>query len=513
MLLFRHAHLVLTNLAVHPDAPTSELLKEARKDVQQNLKKLDKLNPRIKKRFERYQEILSEREARRLAVLEAQQSGVEGDAVTFQGTLESDNVHHLVGGDNRELAVQLAQHEMSRRATERKATRQAGISQDEERSRRGGMVYEPDDLSKRLQEVRAQIERPGRATGQSSQQQRKDGDATYSYPNVPLNHAIKTFERPISSHNIQAPDLPSKSALQPSISPPPLPEKLSTTITDISPPYDPSPIIPPKLSTTITDISPPYDSFPTIPPKLQQQQQQQQPHSQTLPIKPTYTFRPSAHLENGTPLRTLFLPPTLRHSFLSLARPNTARNLETCAFLAGTLLSNALFVSKLVIPRQTSTSDTCEMTHESDLFDYIDSFPDLMILGWIHTHPTQSCFMSSRDLHTHAGYQMMLPESVAVVCAPSVKPSRDQTQTGLEMEMEIDGDGNGNGNGNRGDDGGGAWGVFRLTDPPGKNVILGCEKPGVFHPHDCGDLYTAALRPGHVVEARGLEFEVVDLRS
>jgi len=61
----------------------------------------------------------------------------------------------------------------------------------------------------------------------------------------------------------------------------------------------------------------------------------------------------------------------------------------------------------------------------------------------IHTHPTQSCesfhrdggmfldltqmfwhtgFMSSVDLHTHSGFQRMLPESFAVVCAPHSTP-------------------------------------------------------------------------------------------
>ncbi|KAG6814820.1 hypothetical protein H0H87_007211 [Tephrocybe sp. NHM501043] len=42
----------------------------------------------------------------------------------------------------------------------------------------------------------------------------------------------------------------------------------------------------------------------------------------------------------------------------------------------------------------------------------------LITLGWIHTHPTQSCFMSSVDLHTHSGFEYMLCESFAVVCAP-----------------------------------------------------------------------------------------------
>lgn len=86
-----------------------------------------------------------------------------------------------------------------------------------------------------------------------------------------------------------------------------------------------------------------------------------------------------------------------------------------------------------------------------------------------------------------------MAESIAIVCAPSIQ------------------------------DEGRSWGCFRLTDPPGMKTILNCKKEGVFHPHDGftgdgingtgeGGLYTDASRPGHVVEARGLEFNVVDLR-
>ena len=35
----------------------------------------------------------------------------------------------------------------------------------------------------------------------------------------------------------------------------------------------------------------------------------------------------------------------------------------------------------------------------------------MMTLGWIHTHPSQSCFLSSVDLHTHCGYQSILDEA------------------------------------------------------------------------------------------------------
>lgn len=57
------------------------------------------------------------------------------------------------------------------------------------------------------------------------------------------------------------------------------------------------------------------------------------------------------------------------------------------------------------------------------------------------------------------------------------------------------------------------WGVFRLTDPPGMQAVRACQKPGIFHPHEESNIYTDALRPGHVFEAEGLEFTIVDLRQ
>lgn len=44
-------------------------------------------------------------------------------------------------------------------------------------------------------------------------------------------------------------------------------------------------------------------------------------------------------------------------------------------------------------------------------------------------------------------------------------------------------------------------------------AVLNCTQKGLFHPHEVENIYTDALRPGHVYEAKGLEFEVVDLRS
>ncbi len=56
--------------------------------------------------------------------------------------------------------------------------------------------------------------------------------------------------------------------------------------------------------------------------------------------------------------------------------------------------------------------------NEEEIFE-VQFAQELYPLGWIHTHPTQTCFLSSVDVHTHAGYQTMLDEAVAIVMAPT----------------------------------------------------------------------------------------------
>ena len=50
------------------------------------------------------------------------------------------------------------------------------------------------------------------------------------------------------------------------------------------------------------------------------------------------------------------------------------------------------------------TSDSCTMVNDDELFEYQFS-QELLTLGWIHTHPSQTAFLSSVDLHNHYGYQ------------------------------------------------------------------------------------------------------------
>jgi hypothetical protein len=49
----------------------------------------------------------------------------------------------------------------------------------------------------------------------------------------------------------------------------------------------------------------------------------------------------------------------------------------------------------------------------------------------LQTHPRQQCFMSSIDLHTHCGFQSMLPEAVAIVLAPTDERAKYACDSGV----------------------------------------------------------------------------------
>jgi len=145
--------------------------------------------------------------------------------------------------------------------------------------------------------------------------------------------------------------------------------------------------------------------------------------------------------------RQVVIPADLVPRFLQAASANTSRNLETCGILNGSLSRNVLRVTHLVIPKQTATSDSCTTECEEELFEVQDKY-DTITLGWIHTHPTQTAFLSSVDLHTQCSYQQLMPEAIAIVCAPKYQTT----------------------------------GIFRLTPDHGLKFVTNCTQSG-FHPH------------------------------
>ncbi|XP_048378724.1 STAM-binding protein-like isoform X2 [Stegostoma tigrinum] len=161
--------------------------------------------------------------------------------------------------------------------------------------------------------------------------------------------------------------------------------------------------------------------------------------------KPT-TFGTNWNNFSADRLRNVVVPKSLCQQFLQLAEANTARGVETCGILCGKLMQNEFTITHVLVPKQTAGPDYCNTENEEELF-LIQDRDDLITLGWIHTHPTQTAFLSSVDLHTHSSYQIMLPEAIAIVCSPKYHET----------------------------------GFFRLTDH-GMDEISFCKQKG-FHPH------------------------------
>ncbi|XP_045710422.1 AMSH-like protease isoform X2 [Phyllostomus hastatus] len=171
-------------------------------------------------------------------------------------------------------------------------------------------------------------------------------------------------------------------------------------------------------------------------------------------------------------LRCVVLSRDLCHKFLQLAESNTVRGIETCGMLCGKLTHNEFTITHVIVPKQSAGPDYCDMENVEELFRVQDQH-DLLTLGWIHTHPTQTAFLSSVDLHTHCSYQLMLPEAIAIVCSPKHKDT----------------------------------GIFRLTNA-GMLEVSACKKKG-FHPHTKEPKLFSICK--HVL-VKDIKITVLDLR-
>ncbi|XP_030511701.1 AMSH-like ubiquitin thioesterase 2 [Rhodamnia argentea] len=177
--------------------------------------------------------------------------------------------------------------------------------------------------------------------------------------------------------------------------------------------------------------------------------------------------------------KNLHISAHLMEEFLELAKENTDKDLETCGVLGAFLDKGILYVTTLIIPKQESTSNSCLAKNEEEVFA-IQHEHSLIPVGWIHTHPSQSCFLSSIDLHTQYSYQVMEPEAFAIVVAPT-DASRN-------------------------------YGIFRLSEPGGMNVLRECRETG-FHTHrETADGAPIYEHCANVYTNSNLRFEVFDLR-
>ncbi|XP_011086574.1 AMSH-like ubiquitin thioesterase 2 isoform X1 [Sesamum indicum] len=179
-------------------------------------------------------------------------------------------------------------------------------------------------------------------------------------------------------------------------------------------------------------------------------------------------------------LKDIHMSGCLMEDFLTAARENTEKNLETCGVLGAFLKDGTFYVTTLIIPKQEATSNSCQAVNEEEIYA-IQNEESLFPIGWIHTHPSQSCFMSSIDLHTQYTYQVMVPEAVGIVMAPT-----DHSRK---------------------------CGIFRLSDPDGMSILRECHETG-FHTHretsNGSPIYEDST---NIIFNPNLRLEIFDLRE
>lgn len=187
LLLYRHADLVLQKLQSHPDRNKPEnrkALNAATAAVSRDLKKLEEIAPRIKKRHEEY-EARRKRQQDALKSLE-EKTGSYGarelDGQPFHApesrrrSYDSRRAIDAGAQENQSLAARLAQREVRRRDMTK---RNHGVLEAEELMQRSGGTWDTwqdelaqqagdkDDISNQLQEV-ARLQQNGHRASYSS---------------------------------------------------------------------------------------------------------------------------------------------------------------------------------------------------------------------------------------------------------------------------------------------------------------------------------------------------------
>ncbi|KAJ3275403.1 hypothetical protein HDV01_000695 [Terramyces sp. JEL0728] len=315
-----------------------------------------------------------------------------------------------------------AQKKMETERNEQERQKMEGLKQQEERKKQDHAQYSQIDL----------LENPERLSQTLKQPVYVHANAAVAYPsnNDVYANSTNNYLPPSSDYQSTYTSQPTFNSLPPPISAPVYQPTVYTPNILPQTRNIPSSLPVPQLAPAYKPITLPDEAPPPVPSK---------PVQETM-VSPT-----------GGPLRTVTLPESLVSHFLKISAKNTKNNLETCAILCGILKLNKLHVNTLLIPPQTATSDTCSTTDEIAVFDYQDQ-NNLMTFG------------------------LMLPEAIAIVVAPSKKPS---------------------------------LGIFRLTDPPGIDIVSNCKNPQMFHPHPRNDeIYETVDN----IEYTSISCKVVDLR-
>ncbi|KAF4344722.1 ubiquitin thiolesterase, partial [Fusarium beomiforme] len=304
MMLYRHSVLVLKYIPTHPqikDPENKKAYQALSRRIKRVIQDLEQLKPEIENAVKEWE---------RMAVSPKPNTESEPSTQYEQFAARdpslTGNAKILDAFDNQDLAVDLAQKELMRRDTARRATRQAGIADEDIMSRRrggrwdqwdGARIGDDEDLRRQMEATRHALD--------SAQERRIDDDYrptshTYSYPSISRPRAVEYESQP-PKPSIQ-PSRPPKEPVAPP--PPPSSHNLPPALPQKVPLPNYAPLIPsPSQQPSLPEV-PRKEALDAPPP--------------TLPKKERLTFKPGAYLENGDPLRSLFIPKNLRQDFLDI---------------------------------------------------------------------------------------------------------------------------------------------------------------------------------------------------
>ncbi|KMZ57957.1 hypothetical protein ZOSMA_80G00500 [Zostera marina] len=166
---------------------------------------------------------------------------------------------------------------------------------------------------------------------------------------------------------------------------------------------------------------------------------------------PDYLAVTTLEPENSS-LRKIHISKTMIDDFINIAKPNTEKKLHTGAALLAIAARDVYYVIALYIPLQTSMKDTFEVFREVRMENYCKKY-GVVPIGWIHLHPAEQCYLTDIELHNLFRYQEQVREFIAIILAPNSIFKK--------------------------------YGVFRIRDPEGMEVIRECKeiRPCCDHKH------------------------------
>jgi len=116
----------------------------------------------------------------------------------------------------------------------------------------------------------------------------------------------------------------------------------------------------------------------------------------------------------------VLLPPRILARFFSYSIE--APELEAAGLLIGNIKNRTLVIHDVYLVQNAQrTATTVRIPHEV-LSRVSRSLPlGRAVIGWIHSHPGYSVFMSQKDIRVQGGFQACYPDAIAIVMDPCTK--------------------------------------------------------------------------------------------